>query len=110
MRFLCIGFWCVKTIAVYMSRDNGAVSSFRERGLPCGLRGALCTLHLCRSASASSTDATLGMSGWLDLTQQGLAPCKKRQASLGALDIMTSDGGRLTPDVTRVSLPEARAA
>ncbi len=24
------------------------------------------------------------MSGWLDLTQQGLAPCKKRQASLGA--------------------------
>src|SRR5256885_13584196 len=26
------------------------------------------------------------------------------------LDIMTSNGGRLTPDVTRVSLPEARAA
>jgi hypothetical protein len=26
------------------------------------------------------------------------------------LDIMTSDGGRLTLDVTRVSLPEARAA
>ena len=25
------------------------------------------------------------MSGWLDLTQPGLAPCKKRQASLGAL-------------------------
>ena len=24
------------------------------------------------------------MSGWLDLTQQGLAPCKKRQAALGA--------------------------
>src|SRR4029450_6079130 len=33
-----------------MSRDNGAVSSFRECGLPYGLRGALCTLHLCRSA------------------------------------------------------------
>ena len=27
-----------------------------------------------------------------------------------SLDIMTSDGGRLTPDVTRVSLPKARAA
>jgi hypothetical protein len=26
------------------------------------------------------------------------------------LDIMTSGGGRLTPDVTRVSLPEASAA
>ena len=34
---------------------------------------------------ASSTVATLGMSGWLDLTPQGLSPCKKRQASLGAL-------------------------
>src|SRR5215813_520030 len=33
----------------------------------------------------SSTAATLGMSGWLDLAQRGLAPRKKRQASLGAL-------------------------
>ena len=35
------------------------------------------------------------MSGWLDLTQQGLSPCKKRQASLGAL----------TPGITRPLLP-----
>ncbi len=34
---------------------------------------------------ASSTVATLGMSGWLDLPQPGLPPGKKRQASLGAL-------------------------
>ena len=33
----------------------------------------------------SFTVATLDMSGWLDLAQQGLSPCKKRQASLGAL-------------------------
>jgi hypothetical protein len=35
----------------------------------------------------------------------GLPPrqCKRR-------DIMTSNDGRLTPDVTRVSLPETRAA
>jgi hypothetical protein len=26
-------------------------------------------------------DATLGMGGWLDLTQQGLPPCKKYRAS-----------------------------
>ena len=84
-RFLCVGFWCVKTIAVCMSRANGAVSSFRECGLSYGLRGALCTLHLCRSASTSFTDATLGTGGWLDLTRWGLAPHKKRQASLGAL-------------------------
>jgi len=26
-------------------------------------------------------DATFGMDGWLDLTQQGLSPCKKYRAS-----------------------------
>jgi len=26
-------------------------------------------------------DATLGTGGWLDLTQQGLSPCKKYRAS-----------------------------
>ena len=26
-------------------------------------------------------DATLGIGGWLDLTQQGLSPCKKYRAS-----------------------------
>src|SRR5262249_45953770 len=51
----------------------------------CGLRGALCTLHLVRSVFTSSTGATRGRSGGLDLAPQGLAPCKKRQASLGAL-------------------------
>ena len=66
---------------------NGAVSSFGECGPSCGLRGALCTLHLCRSVVTSSTGATLSMSGWFDLTQQRLAPCKKRQAVLGALTL-----------------------
>src|SRR5574341_703939 len=49
-RSLCVGFWGVQPIAICLSRDNGAVSSFRECGLPYGLRGALCMLHLCRSA------------------------------------------------------------
>lgn len=31
--------------------------------------------------------ATLGTNGWLDLVRQGLSPCKKRQASLGALAV-----------------------
>jgi len=30
------------------------------------------------------------MSGWLDLPQQGLSPCKKRQASLGALTLLVT--------------------
>jgi hypothetical protein len=36
------------------------------------------------SRLASYGPATLGTGGWLDLTRQGLAPCKKRQACLGA--------------------------
>ena len=90
IRCLCGGFWSVQTIALCIIAAYGAVSSFRECGLPCGLRGALCTLHPCRSVCTSFTGATLGMSGWLDLAQQGLAPCKKRQASLGALTLAVS--------------------
>jgi hypothetical protein len=36
------------------------------------------------SRLSSSRPATLGTGGWLDLARQGLAPCKKRQACLGA--------------------------
>ena len=49
-RSLCIGFWGVNTIAICSNRLYEAVSSFGECGLPCGLRGALCTLQLFRSA------------------------------------------------------------
>lgn len=93
-RFLCVGCWSVKTIAVCISRDNGAVSSCGECGLSCGLRGALCTLHLGRSVFTSSTGATLGRSGWLDRVPQGLPPCKKRHASLGARTLAVSRGHR----------------
>ena len=62
-RFLCGGFWCVKTIAVGMSRDHGAVS---RKGvlLPGGLRGALWTRPCVVRLSTSFTDATLGTGGW----------------------------------------------
>ena len=88
-RFLCVGFWLVNTIAICTMLANGAVSCLGDCGLPCGRRDSLCTLHLFRSAllRTSSIAATLGMSGWLLLTQQGLSPCKKRQASLDALTI-----------------------
>jgi hypothetical protein len=36
----------------------------------------------------SSTTATLGMSGWLDLIQSGLAPNQKHQALFGAPKIV----------------------
>jgi len=41
----------------------------------------------------SSTTATLGMSGWLDLAQSGLAPNQKHQALLDAPKIVHCGDG-----------------
>jgi len=77
-RSVCVGFWHVNTMAIRFKRDNGAVSSFGKCGLPYGLRVSLCTLQLTCSAFTSAVAvATLGTSGWLGLTRQGLSPCKK---------------------------------
>src|SRR5213594_1732945 len=50
LRSVCMGFYRVKSIADCITLAHGAVSSFGECGLPCGLRGSLCTLQLFRSA------------------------------------------------------------
>ena len=118
---LCVGFWAVNTIAICIrmvctiTPNNGAVSSFRKCGLPCGLCRSLCTLQLCRLAFASSTTATLGMNGWLGLVHQGLSPWKKRQASLGALTGWLSGSGgmgetHLHYRITSGIPPQSRAA
>ena len=52
-----------------------------------GLWSSLCTLRLFRSVSSSSINATLGTSGWLDLSRRGLPPRKRHQALLGAHDV-----------------------
>ena len=79
----------VNNVAVCIKRHDGAVSSFGEYGLSCGLHVSLCTLQLTCSALPSAVAvATLGRSGWLILTPQGLSPCKKRQALLGAPTIL----------------------
>ena len=75
----------VNTVALCFKRLDGAVSSFGDRGLSCGLHVSLCTLQrTCSVFTSAVAVATLGRSGWLFLTPQGLSPCKKRQASLGA--------------------------
>ena len=103
-----MGFWLVNTIAICTMLVNGAVSSLGDCGLPCGRRDSLCTLQLFCSAllRTSSIAATLGMSGWLLLTQQGLSPCQKRQASLDAPTIQRHPqprfcGGRVDAFVSR---------
>src|ERR1700730_2344430 len=86
-RLLRFGFWNTKTIAICFIIIDEAVSSFTECGLSYGLCDSLCTLQPFRSALdfSSSTAATLGTSGWLDLSRLGLSPSQKHQASLGAL-------------------------
>ena len=79
-RDLRVGFQCVQTVAICIDRFDEAVPDLRVCGHPSGLQSTLCTLHLYRAVFTSLTDATLGMSGWLDLTQRELAPRKKRQA------------------------------
>ena len=82
-RCLCVGFRCVKTVAVCIDRLDEAVPDFRVCGHPSGLQSSLCTLHMvCSEFCSSSPRATLGTGGRLDLSWQGLAPCKKRQACL----------------------------
>src|SRR5262252_4909072 len=48
--------------------------------------------HLVRQAcrSDSAMDARLDTGGWLALTRQGLSPCKRRQAYLGAITLAVS--------------------
>ncbi len=85
-----MGFWIFDSIAVCFLGLDEAVSSFRE----CGLSYGLCDAPVYASIVSfddlftSSTTATLGMSGWLNLTQLGLAPNQKHQAFLGAPKIV----------------------
>src|SRR5919108_5526438 len=64
---------------------------FRGRGSPYGLQDTLSTPRpSCSPCSHDSAmDARRATGGWLPLTRQGLSPCKRRQAFLGA----TTHGG-----------------
>jgi hypothetical protein len=78
---------------------SGLYQTSGRCGLPYGLHGSLCTLQTFRSVRrrrlSSYGSATLGTGGWLDLTRQGLTPCKKRQACLGAHAMSMSGGTAL---------------
>ena len=77
-RFFCIGFRCENDVAICINLYlRGCIIHFRKYGLPYGLSVSLCTLHL----MVTHFNATLGMGGWLDLTQQGLSPCKTYKTS-----------------------------
>ena len=56
-RSLCVGFGYRYILATCFIAVNGAVSSLRECGLPCGLSDSLCTLQLFRSKVAELPDS-----------------------------------------------------
>jgi hypothetical protein len=51
--------------------------------------------YFVRLFSVSFITITLDLGGWLDLAQQGLSPCKKCQALLGALTDRGSAAARV---------------
>src|SRR5215475_2843434 len=66
--------------------------------------------HLVRRVSHhdSAMDARLATGGWLALTRQGLAPCKRRQAFLGAITPGIRRGGKLKRSVSCRPSPARR--
>ena len=91
----------VKTLAD-LNLHFEAVPTFRVCGYPYGLQDSLCTLRLSCSqdSTRSATDATLDTGGWLNLSGQGLAPCKVHQASLGALTPQFTSGKKQSEERT----------
>ena len=125
------------TDASYWFRDalkpSPTETAFRSyinfQGPRCPLRPARCSVYASpilftgreKKNPDSAIDATLDTGGWLDLTRQGLSPCKAHQASLGALTPMLSGVGpaphRKQPDAvpalglkTRHMIKERRRA
>jgi hypothetical protein len=91
----------------------------RSQNVPClvnsdaFLQSSQCPLSIWVDAhsstgTASYTSATLDTGGWLGLTRQGLAPCKKRQASLGALTPRISGKQPRRQETTRSATEHAR--
>jgi hypothetical protein len=86
-RYLCVGFWGVNTIALCILLVTRLSQALGSAVFPTGyvVPGVRFNCFVQLYIFTSSTVATLGKSGWLDLPQWGLAPHKKRHASLGAL-------------------------
>src|SRR6266849_3413360 len=64
-RCLCLGFRCVKTVAVCLDSLHEAVPDFRVCGHPSGLQSSLCTLHLVCSGLTLLLSKCNTRYGWL---------------------------------------------
>ena len=105
-RVRCVGFWGVNTLARCLLLVPRLSQAWGSADYPTGYVVPWvrfnCFVRL--YIAASSTVATLGMSGWLDLAQRGLAPHKKRHASLGARRVGQEPRGSFPPSERSVRL------
>src|SRR5947209_33101 len=92
-----IAFGSVKTLGVRNKPFRSCTSTSGCAVTPAAYR-ILCLrfAHLVRRVyhHDSAMDARLDTGGWLALTRQGLAPCKRRQAYLGAITLRFRRGGK----------------
>jgi len=86
----CVAFGSVKSLGVRNKPFRSCTSTSGCAVTPTAYR-ILCLrfVHLVRRVYTpdSAMDARLDTGGWLTLTRQGLSPCKRRQACLGAITL-----------------------
>ena len=75
----CVAFGSVQTLGVRNKPVRSCTSTSGAAAPPAADR-MLCLrfVHLVRRSHGSAMDARLATGGWLTLTRQGLAPCKRR--------------------------------
>jgi hypothetical protein len=92
-----VAFGGVKTLGVRNKPCRSCTSTSGCAVTPTASR-ILCLrfVHLVRRVynHNSAMDARLDTGGWLALTRQGLSPCKRRQAYLGAITLGIRRGGK----------------
>src|SRR5262245_21890616 len=81
-----VAFGSVKTLGVRNKPFRSCTSTAGDAAPPAAYRMlGLRFVHLVHRSHGSAMDARLDTGGWLTLTRQGLSPCKRRQAYLGAI-------------------------
>jgi hypothetical protein len=115
---------CVQILGVRLSPCRSCPSPSGDAAPPTADRiRCLRLAHLVRHVRThdSAMDARLDTGGWLPLTRQGLSPCKRRQAFLGARTLRLSccrkrersgrwrqSAVRVEPAVTQPAPPQVR--
>ena len=88
-----VAFGCVQTLGVRHKPFRSCTSTSGDAAPPAAYR-MLCRrfVHLVPRSHGSAMDARRDTGGWLPLTRQGLSPCKRRQAFLGAITLRIRRG------------------